>query len=722
MFDINNIRNFAAAITVSAGLLISCAGLDEQQSQTVGYLAAPSLDVDVTVDNLVQTKAWNFDIPQPSVEDINIVVKDKDGKEKYNGKGFWSSPLVMPVGAYTIDAVSGTNTFGAPYLKGHISGTIAPLEQNSPEQLTLSLENALVKVTVSEELTAHFTPAATLLLKSGSDTYTADYGQWAYVPSGADLALELSGTNKAGNGAKFSYSLTSPSPKKAYSVVCGLDKTDWPSISLKVKPEDAWLSRIYITEQASFSGSISKENEESVVYEAIPASSDWGNMADIMTAEPEENVYVFKELAPGEYKVRARVGALVSNVVAVNTALDVAKDMTVTATHTYTSGDLDGTDVSMTLNKSTYIKNAVSQWNLDLYNAAGGNALRSELAVDAVSDGSEITSGWPFLPTGGGEGYILNAGLVMDGTEYTMSPSVAFTNQPTFTVTASGYTTYDKYRDYLTSKSAADLSAANQEGKAEYIFQISSSVTISENLLNNPNYTKKVYYTCGPYTDIAYDFVNGEGDTDTAVKVHNIGDVGGFSWGQNTLTAGVSFAGTRCNSAGDVCHITGLPYKSPDLMTSSVTIGSAVTDWATTGTVEFWSGRGYQILKWYLGGVTAGTLYSPQFQVPSNTNISYSSSACYWTTGSTSWPYDGETVTLYSGSTATLNKSTANSKSVDRISVTVGQAPSASKFTSFSHNSVLMPNGRISLGSDETKDNNLAENWVTIGYLNVSYN
>jgi len=561
MFDINNIRNFAAAITVSAGLLISCAGLDEQQSQTVGYLAAPSLDVDVTVDNLVQTKAWNFDIPQPSVEDINIVVKDKDGKEKYNGKGFWSSPLVMPVGAYTIDAVSGTNTFGAPYLKGHISGTIAPLEQNSPEQLTLSLANALVKVTVSEELTAHFTPAATLLLKSGSDTYTADYGQWAYVPSGADLALELSGTNKAGNGAKFSYSLTSPSPKKAYSVVCGLDKTDWPSISLKVKPEDAWLSRIYITEHASFSGSISKENEESVVYESIPASSDWGNMADIMTAESEEDVYVFKELVPGEYKVRARVGALVSNVVTVNTALDAAKDMTVTATHTYTSGDLDGTDVSMTLNKSTYIKNAVSQWNLDLYNAAGGNALRSGLAVDAVSDGSEITSGWPFLPTGSGEGYILNAGLVMDGTEYTMSQSVAFTNQPTFTVTASGYTTYDKYRDYLTSKSAADLNAANQEGKAEYIFQISSSVTISENLLNNPNYTKKVYYTCGPYTDIAYDFVNGEGDTDTAVKVHNIGDVGGFSWGQNTLTAGVSFAGTRCNSAGDVCHITGLPYS-----------------------------------------------------------------------------------------------------------------------------------------------------------------
>lgn len=715
MFDINNIRNFAAAITVSAGLLISCAGLDEQQSQTVGYLAAPSLDVDVTVDNLVQTKAWNFDIPQPSVEDINIVVKDKDGKEKYNGKGFWSSPLVMPVGAYTIDAVSGTNTFGAPYLKGHISGTIAPLEQNSPEQLTLSLANALVKVTVSEELTAHFTPAATLLLKSGSDTYTADYGQWTYVPSVPDVALELelSGTNKAGNGAKFSYSLTSPSPKKAYSVVCGLDKTDWPSISLKVKPEDAWLSRIYITQPASFSGNISQENKDSLVYEAIPASSDWSNAADVETVEPEGDVYVFKKLTPGEYKVRARVGALVSNVVTVNTALDAANDMTVTATHTYTSGDLDGTDVSMTLNnKSSYIRNAVSQWNLALYNAAGGNALRSGLAVDAVSDGSEITSGWPFLPTGSGEGYILNAGLVMDGTEYTMSQSVAFTNQPTFTVTASGYTTYDKYRDYLTSKSEADLNAANQEGKAEYIFQISSSAAISENLLKNPNYTKKVYYTCGPYTDIAYDFVNGEGDMDTAVKVHNIGDVGGFSWGQNTLTAGISFAGTRCNSAGDVCHITGLPYKKDFTSDSSTDGWSFVgrSGYNQTYTQDYKSGCGYLLYYAYTNDKGCDA-FSPEYHVPDIINIQSDIKFFAGTSGAIV-----KTYTLYTGVTSgtTVTKDTETSikentwGSFNSATLTFTTQFNNHNRLSFSHNADL------NWGQSE-------KHYIYIGYLSVMY-
>lgn len=555
-------KRLAVVVMTSACALVSCVQMEEQSALEIGYLSAPVMQVDVTVDALAPTKAQDpIVIEAPEVSEVTFIVKDKDGQVKYNKKGLWSDPLTLPVGAYSIEATFGSNdSFGSPYFTGETSGTVEPLESEVPS-LSLSIKNSLVKVQVNESLSSHFIPGQTVVFTPGN--YQATYGEWTFVPSLTSLTLSLKGKSSTGNDATFIYELSDLASGFAYNVVCGKDLADLPSISLSVKAEDAWASRIYITQPASFSENISQENKESVVYEAIPASSDWSNAADVETAEPEGDVYVFKELTPGEYKVRARVGALPSNVVTVNTALDAANDMTVTATHTYTSGDLDGTDVSMTLNnKSSYIRNAVSQWNLALYNAAGGNALRSGLAVDAVSDGSEITSGWPFLPTGGGEKYILRAGVVMDGKEHTMSPSVAFANQPTFTVTASGYTTYDKYCDYLTSKSAADLNAANQEGKAEYIFQISSSVTISENLLNNPNYTKKVYYTCGPYTDIAYDFVNGEGDTDTAVKVHNIGDMGGFSWGQNTLTAGVSFAGTRFNSAGDVCHITGLPYKA----------------------------------------------------------------------------------------------------------------------------------------------------------------
>lgn len=600
-------KRLAVVVMTSACALVSCVQMEEQSALEVGYLSAPVMQVDVTVDALAPTKAQDLiNIEAPEVSEVTFIVKDKDGQVKYNKKGLWSDPLTLPVGAYSIEATFGSNdSFGSPYFTGETSGTVEPLENEVPS-LSLSIKNSLVKVQVNESLSSHFIPGQTVVFTPGN--YQATYGEWTFVPSLTALTLSLKGKSSTGNDATFIYELSDLASGVAYNVVCDKDLADWPSISLSVKAEDAWGSRIYITQPASFSGSISQENKESVVYEAIPASSDWSNAADVETAEPEGDVYVFKGLTPGEYKVRARVGALPSNVVTVNTALDAANDMTVTATHTYTSGDLDGTDVSMTLNnKSSYIRNAVSQWNLALYNAAGGNALRSGLAVDAVSDGSEITSGWPFLPTGSGEKYILRAGVVMDGKEHTMSPSVAFTNQPTFTVTASGYTTYDKYRDYLTSKSAADLSAANQEGKAEYIFQISSSVTISENLLNNPNYTKKVYYTCGPYTDIAYDFVNGEGDTDTAVKVHNIGDVGGFSWGQNTLTAGVSFAGTRFNSAGDVCHITGLPYN--------IDFKQSVDGWSLVRAAKDSEG-----LKFSAGGLTCSANLS--FNIPADINVS----------------------------------------------------------------------------------------------------
>ena len=581
--DLYSMKRLAVVVMTSACALVSCVQMEEQSALEVGYLSAPVMQVDVTVDALAPTKARDLnDIEAPEVSEVTFIVKDKDGQVKYNKKGLWSDPLTLPVGAYSIEATFGSNdSFGSPYFTGVTSGTVEPLESEVPS-LSLSIKNSLVKVQVNESLADHFIPGQTVVFTPGN--YQATYGEWTFVPSDTDLTLSLKGKSSTGKDVTFTYELSDLASGVAYNVICDKDLAAWPSISLSVKAEDAWASRIYITQPASFSGSISQENKDFVVYEAIPASSDWSNAAGVETAEPEGDVYVFKGLTPGVYKVRARVGVLPSNVVTVNTALDAANDMTVTATHTYTSGDLDGTDVSMTLNnKSSYIRNAVSQLNLALYNAAGGNALRSGLSLDAVSDGSAITSGWPFLPTGGGEKYILRAGVVMDGKEHTMSPSVAFTNQPTFTVTASGYTTYDKYRDYLTSKSAADLNAANQEGKAEYIFQISSTAAISENLLNNSNYTKKVYYTCGPYTDIAYDFVNGEGDTDTAVKVHNIGDLGGFSWGQNTLTAGVSFAGTRCNSAGDVCHITGLPYS---LVTNPCTdkwvLSGGTAEWQST--------------------------------------------------------------------------------------------------------------------------------------------
>ena len=190
------------------------------------------------------------------------------------------------------------------------------------------------------------------------------------------------------------------------------------------------------------------------------------------------------------------------------------------------------------------------------------------------------------------------------------------------------------------------------------------------------------------------------------------GEFSGLSWGSHTLTATVTFDGVS-TSATTTCHITGLPYRQ-DFLTSSTTVGSGAQDCQTSGTVEYWGSHGYQILKWYLGGVTAGTFFSPQFKLPETRKISYESSACYFTTG-----LRNASVKIYHGITTYSNKSTTNSLDISRV--TTNRDPSSSKFTSFSGSGNLSSSQRISIGSDEQKDGNAAENWVTIGKLNILY-
>ena len=187
---------------------------------------------------------------------------------------------------------------------------------------------------------------------------------------------------------------------------------------------------------------------------------------------------------------------------------------------------------------------------------------------------------------------------------------------------------------------------------------------------------------------------------------------GGLSWGSHTLTATVTFDGVS-SSATTTCHITGLPYRK-DFLSSSTTVGSGAQDCQTSGKVEYWGSHGYQILKWYMGGVTAGTFFSPQFKLPETRKISYESSACYFTTG-----LGNKSVKIYHGITTYSNKSTTNSLDISRV--TSNSNPSSSNFTSFSGSGNLSSSQRISIGSDEQKDNNVAENWVTIGKLNILY-
>ena len=601
--NLYNMKRLAAVVLTSAYALVSCVQMDEQQGGEVGYLAAPKLDVDVTVDDLTPTKAIDFEIETPDVAGVRFVVKDKDGKVKYEGTGLWAKPLTLPVGSYSIDASYGTNSFGIPCFTGQLTGTVRPLMSEEPGQMNLSLANSLVKVTVDESLSAHFTPGETVDFNSGA--YQAAYGEWVYVPSGSELTLALAGKSSTGKDVTLTHTLSAPSPKVAYNVSCGKETNDWPAITLSLNEDEAWASRVYITSPAQFSGNISAENQSAVVYEAIPsASSDWSNPAK---AVAEEEVLVIKGLTPDtEYQVRARVGALVSNVVKVTPKVD---GFLASAVHTNTNGELDGTDVTTTFSKPEVVKNGISSWTISLCKS-DGTVLRSGLSL-GTSDGSAITAtdGWPYLPKGS---YKLVGKATMSETEEVDVEIPFTTSDPSFTVTASAYTTYDKYVEYTQSGSTDALNVANKEGYAEYIFQISSTVGISDELLSNTNYgTTKVYYTCGPYVDYERDFVNGEGDTDNSVKKNNIGDVGGFSWGVNSLTAKVNFAGVEVTSSAHTCHITGLPYKAEPPK------NSGDYSWSTvSGSANSWNDDYVSIAT----NSGAPCIASPVFHIPSSIN------------------------------------------------------------------------------------------------------
>lgn len=602
MFNFNNIRSIAAVALASASLLTSCVGLEEDGNDAVGYLDVPALEVDLSVDDLLLTKALDFEVVEPSVSDIHFVVKDKNGTVRYDGNGLWEEPLVLPVGSYSIEASYGSNGFDAPYFTGSAEGSIGHLGKVTPE-LTMKLSNSLVKVSVDSSLEGHFTPGNEVSFNDG--THTAGYNAWTYVPAGQDISvtLALAGTTSAGTPASFTHTLSNPSPKVAYDVVCGKTETNWPSITMSaISAEDVWASLIYITAPASFDGNISDDNKAEVIYEAIPSSSsDWTSALSSTSGNP-----VIKGLTPGiEYQVRARVGGLIStNVAKVTPQLD---GLSVSAVHTETSGELDGTDVTSLFSKSDLVKSSIDSWSISLCKA-DGTVLRDGLSL-GLSDGSSITAtnGWPYLPTGNGEAYVLKASAVMDGTTYTFD-DIAITglSTPDFSLTMSSYTSYDKYA--ATNNIAKNVNEANSCDSGT-LYNAGAKWGISTNLMKNTNYSKTLVID-----------IDGNKDRTYTVDYNELYEnITGLGWSAHTLKVSMTFD-NRTVSKTQTHHITGLPYRaSPPVSVST----SSVYGWTNgEGNAQKWE-SGYLQLGVH-GSKQVQTAYK-DFYIPSTIDVSLSS-------------------------------------------------------------------------------------------------
>lgn len=603
----------AMAFIASAVLFVSCAEIEEHQEEIVGYLAVPTLEVDFSVDRTLLTKAFDFEVLEPEMSDIYFVVRDKDNSVRYEGKGLWTESLVLPVGSYYVEASYGSNGFDGPYFVGSAQGTIENQDLEVPS-LAMSLKNALVSVRVDKDFGVHFSTGKEVSLKCGEVTKGIKQEEWTYIPAGDDVSIELSlaGTNSFADPVTFTYTLAKPSSKYAYEILCKPDgQTNWPSIGAPIiEDNNVWACMAFITELPQ-TQNIPEDRKDEIVIEAIPTSG--GNT---LTAVKDGNNYVFNNLTPGvPYNVRARIGNLTSEATPMTPTVD---GLTVSAEHTKNSaGELDGTDVTTSLSKSDLIKDAITTWDIDICRS-DGTQLLSDLSL-GTSDGSAITDvvGWPYLPTGNGESYVIKASADMDGQTYDFNDiSVTGLSAPDFSLTLSAYTSYDKYAG--TNSIISNVDEANSCDAAT-LYKAGAKWSISTDIMKNSNYSK----TIAIYID-----GNATGRTSTVTSWNDnffYQDIAGLSWASHTHKVAFTFDNKTVTSAEHTHHITGLPYSYNFIDGSLDSYKGA--GWSLNGELRV-SSEGLighpksLVLQHYVTGTDEeGFIVSRRFNVPSSITV-----------------------------------------------------------------------------------------------------
>lgn len=709
-----NIKLLAAAL-LTALAAPSCMNLDETREGGYGYLTISGLDLDVQVEQLVPTKAGEstMDISdligenRPELSEVTVTPEQpQEGEPAFYTWTISGGDLRLPAGKYTLSATSGSNDFGMPYFVGSGEVTVSALA-TAEGTVTFTLGNSVMKVTMADGFSSHFKPSSTnpVTISDGSASIRPAMNQYVFVPSSKSLTVTVTGNSSAEVGTVFTVTAT-PEAKTAYDVVLSATGVTLPTISLH-SSQLAWGDRIFITNAATFEGNISEANKGKVVYEAIPASSsDWTNPSVAVDG-------VITGLSTGTlYKVRARVGALESNEITLTPAVT---GLSASAAHTDTNGvaeggGLDGTDVVATFTSPhDKVTEAISSWSFVVCKSTDENtALRTfNFAEGAVSgtvssDGSALTgtTDWPYLPQGN---YTLIATATLKNGTKVSSKAAITVPAPTFGVSVSANTTYS----YYTKQGA---SVAN--GKvAETIYDIASSVGISQNILDNTNYSKPVVtYSVGS--------THSSGEKEyTALNSHSLGsNFEGLAWGTHDLKASIKFDNTTV-SGTCVCYITGLPYRSPDLTKQAplFTSSNEVNKWISNGTTEFWKERGYQIYKYYyyVFGTEkkSGNLFSPALQIPNNVElpITYTAGINYFS----SIHAANATMSIFTGATTSQQK----------VQTTVSPGTYlTNSITRITGSDKASKNTRISISHNEAKLNsNAAENWVLVTFLNIDY-
>ncbi len=620
LFDIFRILAVALA---SAALFMSC--LQEQVTpDAVGYLATPALDVDLTVEDMMATKA-SVDLPLiPDISEITFVVTGSDGRSQ-TFTGPWTSNLVMPVGTYTVKASYGSNSFGHPWLSGETSGTIEALDQEVPS-VHLSLKNALVKVSVGADLAEHFTLSSVTFNDSETVAASGNILDWYYVPAGFPVNVVCSGASSAGVAKDYTQTIN-PGAKTALNIVLKQDGNNLPSIT--ISDAQGWGGRMFLA-PASFTN-ISSANQDKVRFE-VSASGNWN---DTKTSVPiKDGYHVVKDLPNGSaYSVRACVGNLKSNVLTGIAVEDNMSSTTFAMSHTYDGNVLTGSKADLNYGISGIVATLQSKGYLMIegFLAKGSTAGVRIFAPKAGTTSATMTDGtsnWPYLPKGSDYKLTVKHWLIDDtgDVETSERTGIAMTEDPVFEVTLNkSYCSYDDYMGKNDRSRNPTLANSLAGGRtAESIYDVGASWTIHENVMNKTQYAKEVVVLRdGTETSLK--------DTAPTASSYNPGTLTGNTWAQHKVTTKVTFDGVSVTPEARVHEITGLPY-SYDFHENNNAIPS---NWTAVGIKT----ENKKLIICYDG--SDGYMVSPKFNY--NGLANYIVEAQYYTAGA------GKSIDMYVG-------------------------------------------------------------------------
>lgn len=265
------------------------------------------------------------------------------------------------------------------------------------------------------------------------------------------------------------------------------------------------------------------------------------------------------------------------------------------AEHTYSGGTLTGTKVTLTPGLPSGMEAYVEKLTASMTKNGVEYRKISKSSVSAT-EVMEVANGMTYIPHGE---YVVEYTYTLNGVPETKTVNVTVP-APTFTVSASAYTSYSKYLE-------GNISAANNCAP-ESIYDIKCSVSISDEVLKQiemSSCTVTLKQPSGSETSLSGS-VNKKASTYLSTSQYNVSE-----WGAYTLSSIVTFDGVTKSCPPKTLHITGLPYKAPSMVES---------DWELAS----WN-CGYSNGSIQLGGVSGSgecTATSKMaFVIPNNVNI-----------------------------------------------------------------------------------------------------